>query len=88
MTQKQCLDASLHAIQWVNAQNTNDHVSIAVYDVWKNTSIRLMEMEVLLLFHWISVSHKDQLKGSLGPSIEILKGPFKILRVPILSYCI
>ena len=38
--------------------------------------------------HGTSVSHKDQLKGSLGPSIEILKGPFQILRVPILSYCI
>ena len=30
----------------------------------------------------VSVSHKDQLKGSLGPSIEILKGPFQVLRVP------
>ena len=37
---------------------------------------------------WNSVSHKDQLKGSLGASIEILKDPFQILRVPILSCCI
>ena len=34
----------------------------------------------------ISVSRQDELKGSLGPYIEILKGPFQILRVPILSY--
>ena len=36
--------------------------------------------------HWsTSVSHKDQLKGSLGPSTEILKGPFQILRVPMMQ---
>ena len=29
-----------------------------------------------------SVSHKDQLKGSLGPSIEILKGPFSNFKGP------
>ena len=33
----------------------------------------------------VSVSHKDQLKRSLGPSIEILKGPFQILRVPMMQ---
>ena len=32
-----------------------------------------------------NVSHKDQLKGSLGPSIEILKGPFQILSVPMMQ---
>ena len=32
------------------------------------------------LFH--SVSRKDQLKGSLGPSIEILKGPFANFKGP------
>ena len=32
-----------------------------------------------------SVSCKDQLKGSLGPSVEILKGPFQIVRVPMMQ---
>ena len=39
----------------------------------------------MCVFSLASVSQKDQLKGSLGPSTEILKGPFQILRVPMMQ---